>query len=83
MESVRDEGLRDEIRREIAEVVGAGPDGIGNDASLTAGSWNSLQHLTILLRLSERYGFAVDPVLVQELTSVRAMAAHVAGLAGR
>jgi len=74
------QGLRDEVRREIADVVGVDPDTIGDDASLTGGSWTSLQHLSLLLSLGERYGFAVDPVLIQELTSLDALYSHVAKL---
>ncbi|MEU8926700.1 PPOX class F420-dependent oxidoreductase [Kitasatospora sp. NPDC048545] len=61
----------------MTSVIGGDPSSLGPDAGLLAGTWTSLQHVTILLELADTFGFRVDAQLVQELTTVAAMRQHV------
>jgi PPOX class probable F420-dependent enzyme len=61
----------------VATALGREPAELTADSGLPTGDWSSLQHLPVLLALAETFGFPLSPRVVQELTTVRAMAHHV------
>ncbi|MFD7709614.1 acyl carrier protein [Streptomyces sp. NPDC059785] len=71
------DGLTESVREIVAATLGRQQADITADSGLSAGSWSSLQHLGILLALSQRFGFDLSPRLVHDLTTVRAMAEYL------
>lgn len=66
------------IREIVAAQTGLTADTLTEDAGLQAGTWTSLQHLSVLIAVANIFGFELDPRLVRDLTTVRDMIRHVA-----
>lgn len=66
----------------MANVWGVAPEDIPGDASINEyGRWDSLGHITLLLALSDRFGFTLTPDNVQELTSLPSIVHFMRGRA--
>jgi acyl carrier protein len=68
------EGL---VREVVAAHTGLVAGELTVDAGLRAGTWTSLQHLTVLLAVAERVGFALDARLVRDLNTIEDLVRHV------
>ncbi len=69
------------IRDVLASVWQVDPESIPPDVHLNGyPAWDSLGHITLLLALSERFGFTLTPDNVQEMTSLPAIEAFLGSL---
>ncbi len=52
----------DELRTLAADIFEVEPDELTEDSSPeTVGSWDSVQHLSLILAIEEQYGIQLDP----------------------
>jgi acyl carrier protein len=52
----------DELRNLAADILEVEPDELDEDSSPeTVGSWDSVQHLNLILAIEEQYGVQLDP----------------------
>ena len=52
----------DELRTLAADIFEVEPDELAEDSSPeTVGSWDSVQHLSLILAIEEQYGIQLDP----------------------
>ncbi|MFT4606042.1 MAG: acyl carrier protein [Rhodothermales bacterium] len=69
------------IRDVLASVWQVEPDSIPADARLNAyPAWDSLGHITLLLALSEKFGFTLTPDNVQDMISLPAIESFIQSL---
>ena len=71
------------VREIVAAQTGLNAETLTEDAGLRAGTWTSLQHLSVLIAVANVFSFELDPQLVRGLTTVRDMIRHVATGDGR
>lgn len=71
------EELEEAIRSVVGEVLSIDPNTLSDTDGFSKGTWSSLNHMTILLALSERFGFDVTPEAVRDMTSLKAIAIYL------
>lgn len=53
--------LQEQVREVIAEVLGMTPNELADDAGVdTVAAWTSLQHLSIIAAIEERFGIQME-----------------------
>lgn len=65
------------VREIVAAQTGLDAAALTEDAGLRAGTWTSLQHLSVLIVVADTFDFDLNPRLVRDLTTVREMVRHV------
>jgi acyl carrier protein len=68
----------DDVRRVIADVLGVEPAGLAPESSPdTVESWDSVQHLNLIIALEQEFGVRFAPEEIEEALSVAAIAEMV------
>jgi acyl carrier protein len=68
---------RQQVREIVSRVTGVRTAELSEEAGLPSRTWTSVQHLSVLLAVAERFGFDLAPDLVRDLTTVGALARYV------
>lgn len=67
-----------DVSRVIADALGLDVSEVGADASMESlASWDSLQHLSVVMALEAEFGCHLGPEEVTRLTSVARIAEHL------
>ena len=64
----------EEVRRVVADVLGVDPSTLGPGASPeTVPSWDSVQHLSLVIALEQEFGVRFAPEEIEEAVSLQAI----------
>ena len=64
--------LQDRVKKIMADVFRVSPCAIPDDSSaITISSWNSLNHITLILVIEEEFGVEFDEQEIAEVTSLQ------------
>jgi acyl carrier protein len=65
------------VREIVSRVTGVRTAELTDQAGLPSRTWTSVQHLSVLLAVAERFDFDLAPDLVRDLTTVGALVRYV------
>ena len=68
------EGLKDQVCELAADIFGVDPSDLGPETSSeTLESWDSMQHLNLVLALELEFGVALEPEEIEAMTNIAAI----------
>lgn len=68
------EGLKDQVCELAADIFGVDPTDLGPETSSeTLESWDSMQHLNLVLALELEFGVALEPEEIEAMTNIAAI----------
>ena len=68
------ESLTDQVCQIAADIFNVEPAGLGPETSSTSiDSWDSMQHLNLVLALEHEFGVALEPEEIEAMTTIAAI----------